>query len=205
VSEGLTSIVARSLIESGALLFGEFRLASGAISHVYVDLRRVLGSPRHFRTLSTLLTSEVIRAGIDDNTVVVGVATGGIAWATAISLSLGLPLAYVRPPKGHGTEKVVEGAEVSRRRAIVIDDVATTGGSLASSVNSLLSLGASQVTAVVLVDREQGASEALAKLGVQLRRVTTLREVLVEAVRLGAVSESKANRISEELWGRPLR
>jgi hypothetical protein len=74
-----------------------------------------------------------------------------------------------------------------------------------SSVNSLLSLGASQVTAVVLVDREQGASEALAKLGVQLRRVTTLREVLIEAVRLGAVSEPKANRISEELWGRPLR
>ncbi|MGC9210059.1 MAG: orotate phosphoribosyltransferase [Acidilobus sp.] len=198
---GPEQIVLKALRDTGALLFGEFRLSSGAVSHVYVDMRRVLGSPPHFRELSALLAREVLDIGVPDDAVVAGVATGGIPWATAVAMILGYPLAYVRQPKGHGTERVVEGADVSNRNVVIIDDVATTGGSLAASAKALRSLGASSVKAVVIVDREQGASAALAQVGVELRSVVTLRRLLEEALSWGLITREQLSSISRELWG----
>ncbi|MGC9072000.1 MAG: orotate phosphoribosyltransferase [Acidilobus sp.] len=195
-------VVLRALTETGALLFGEFKLASGAVSHVYVDMRRVLGYPHHFRSLTSMLSREALEAGAGEGFVVAGVATGGIPWATGVALTLGLPLAYVRQPKGHGTERTLEGAEVSGRRVILIDDVATTGGSLVISARALLSSGASSVKALVIVDREQGASKALAEVGVELMRIATLRAILREAIRSGLLSKEQFLDISRELWGR---
>ena len=194
-------LVTRILLESGAVLFGEFRLASGRVSHVYVDLRRVLGFPRHFRTIVSLMSGEVAKLVKEDDAVVAGVATGGIPWATAVAVALGLPLAYVRPPKGHGTERSVEGADVSGKEVVLIDDVATSGGSLLSSVEALRSMGASTITAFVIVDREQGAAQALAAAGVSLRGIVTLRSILEEAHRQGVITEAQLEALSKELWG----
>ncbi len=198
---GREELVTRALLESGALLLGEFRLASGAVSHVYVDLRRVLSSPRHFRLLASLLAGEVAEVAAAHEFTVAGVATGGIPWATAVALELGVPLAYVRPPKGHGTGRSVEGANVRGADVVLVDDVATTGGSLLESARSLLSEGAASVRAVVIVDREQGASRALGAVGVPLRSVVSLRSVLNEAFREGAITKERLDVITRELWG----
>ncbi len=194
-------LVARALLNSGALLFGEFRLASGGVSHVYVDLRRVLGSPRHFKAITSLLAGEVAKLTLEGDLVVAGVATGGIPWATAVAMTLGLPLAYVRPPKGHGTERSVEGADVKGKTVALVDDVATSGGSLLSSASALKSMGASSVTAIVVVDREQGATEALAGVGVRLRGLASLRSVLQEAFSEGVITKEQLDAIVKELWG----
>lgn len=194
-------LVTRALLDSGAVLFGEFRLASGRVSHVYVDLRRVLGFPRHFRAIVSLMSGEVAKMVQGDDAVVAGVATGGIPWATAVAVVLGLPLAYVRPPKGHGTERSVEGADVSGREVVLIDDVATSGGSLLSSVGALRAMGASSITALVIVDREQGAAQALSAAGVPLRGIVSLRSVLEEAHRQGVITKEQLDSLSYELWG----
>ncbi|MFP3172562.1 MAG: phosphoribosyltransferase family protein [Acidilobus sp.] len=188
------------LIRSGAVLFGEFRLTSGGVSHVYVDMRKVIGDPRLFRLISLELSHRLLDIGCGD-CVAVGVATGGVPWASAIALELGLPLAYARHPKGHGTERDLEGAEVSSRGAVVIDDVATTGGSLAFAVKVAKSHGAREVIAEVIVDRGQGAREALEQMGVRLLSLTTLRDILSEALRLKVIDEARLRSIEEELWG----
>ncbi len=192
-------LLARLLSGIGALRFGEFVLSSGARSPVYVDLRIVPSYPKVFRTVLSLLAS-VAATEAGDAEAVVGVATGGVPWATGVAYLLGLPLGYVRPErKGHGTGRLVEGD--IRGCTLVVDDVATTGGSLARAVEALRGIGARPCYALVVVDREQGAGERLAGLGARLLRVTTLRELLLGAAEEGIVSRDKALRVISELYG----
>ena len=152
--------------------FGEFRLSSGEYSPYYLDLRVVPSRPRLFKWVVTLMRGLV--EGVD---AVVGVATGGLPYAAALAYELGIPMGYVRrEAKHHGTSRIVEG-EVSGRVAVV-DDVATTGESLAVAIEAVRAVGAEPVKAVVVVDREQCASRRLAQLGVTLERLFTARQLL---------------------------
>lgn len=191
-------ILARLLVETGALQLGEFTLTSGLKSLVYIDLRRLPSYPTAFRAVLTLLHAATLEAEYDT---VVGVATAGIAWATGLALYTGKPMAYVRSGrKQHGLGRRVEGL-VEGRRALVVDDVATTGGSLAAAVEALRAAGAEPVYALVIVDREQGARERLAEAGVELLRVATLRGVLRAAVEEGLVPREDAQRVIDQLYG----
>lgn len=197
----MSKAIDRLLLSTGAVLFGEFKLASGRVSHVYVDLRKAIGHPKAFRIISLELAHKVIEnVGECSNCAAVGVATGGVPWAAAVALSLGIPLAYIRQPKGHGTEKDLEGADIKDMTALLIDDVATTGGSLSFGVHVLRSHGAKEIISAVVVDREQGARESLESVGVRLLSVTTLRSILEEARRLGIISDEQLSSLVNELW-----
>lgn len=163
---------ARVLIESGAVLRGEFKLASGGTSDVYIDARRLLGMPRVFKEVAWLMHEvHLSRLSAD---AIIGVATGGIPWATVLGYISGKPVGYVRPRgKEHGLGRVVEGA-APPGRVVVVDDVATTGGSIAAAVSTLRSEGFTVDSAIVIVDREEGASARLKGLGVTLRPLTRM-------------------------------
>ena len=200
---GAEDLLASILSDSGAVLFGEFRLASGRLSHIYIDLRRLLGRPSSFRIVASLLASRVEdlkgSLGVD---LLAGVATGGIAWASAVALLTGMPAAYVRPRKEHGTEAEVEGGSVEGRRALIIDDVATTGQSIAAAAGALRRAGAVPVAALVVVDREQGARELLRGEGLQLYSLATLRGLLESFEKMGLIGAQARRALEEELWGR---
>jgi len=169
--------LAKILLETKALQFGEFVLSSGAKSTIYIDLRIVISKPKYFRLILALLASK-LAPFYNEIDGVAGVATAGIPWATGLALYLGLPLAYVRPePKKHGMGKQVEGC-VEGLRLVVVDDVATTGNSLAKSIEALRLAGGQPRYAIVVVDRMQGARERLARLGVQLLSIAKLPEIL---------------------------
>ncbi len=172
---------------------GYFKLSSGGTSRVYVDLRGLPSRPEAFRPVAAMLAGAVAAAGLDRADVVVGVATGGVPWAAALAGILWKPLAYVRPErKAHGMGRSVEGS-VEGRSVIVVDDVATTGSSLRRAIDALRDAGARVQAAVVVVDREQGASEGLA--GVSLLRLATLRDVIRAGARLGFISREEAEDI----------
>ena len=180
-------LMARLLVEAGAVLRGEFRLSSGGVSNVYVDARILLSRREWMARALSLLYAHAHRH-IDEADAVVGVATGGIPWATGLGLIAGKPVGYVRAKaKEYGAGRILEGWR-GPGRAVLVDDVSTSGGSLATAVEALRSEGVEVETAVVLLDREEGAGERLAGLDVVLAPVTrlsTVLSVLGEGLRVG--------------------
>ena len=85
---------------------------------------------------------------------------------------------YVRKEtKAHGLGKRIEGDISSEGKALIIDDVATTGSSIESAVKALRSEGLMVSDAFVVVDREEGARERLDNLGVRLNSLITLSQL----------------------------
>ena len=166
--------LASLLAAHGAVRHGDFLLASGTRSGVYVDIKSALTEPG----VLSVMALEI--AGRVDFELVAGVAVGGVPIAVAVSLAAGKPYAIVRSgEKGHGTGGRIVG-EVAGRSTLLVEDVTTTGGSVLSAVRLLREAGARVETVATVVDREEGAAVALAAEGVTLVPLVTLRELLGE-------------------------
>ena len=106
--------------------------------------------------------------------VLAGLEMGGIAVVTALGRHTGLPCAFVRKrAKPYGTARLAEGAEVSGRTVLVVEDVVTSGGQIVISTGHLRELGAKVDAAVCVIDREEGGVTALAAAGVVLHALFT--------------------------------
>lgn len=185
------------LYRVGAIKFGRFTLKSGQQSPVYLDMRVVPSSPALFRAIVELALEKLRTLSPDS---VVGVATGGLVWSSVLAYGAGLPHFYVREEKKtHGTSSILEGGNtLGLRRPIIVDDVATSGSSIASAALALEAAGLKPTQALVIVDREQGASARLSSINVALRSCFTLTEIL-EGLR-GKVPEDELEVVVE--WHR---
>lgn len=183
------------LYNYGMIKFGRFKLTSGIDSPYYIDLRRLYSYPK----LAKRVALEIIERFnvIREVDAIVGVATAGIPLATYIAVLSEKPLAYIRSErKAHGMESLVEGDVVGRKTAIV-DDVATTGGSIERAWNALTSAGSKPIAAIVIVDREQGAREKLSRLGLKFFSLITAREMFSELYKAGVINESLLRELIE--------
>ncbi len=174
-----SNLLVSELKRIGAVKTGKFVLSSGRESDIYIDLRMVPSYPRVFKLILSSLY-QVLYPLSGEIEGIIGVATGGLPWASGLALLAGLPLGYVRQErKEHGRGRLVETALSQGSRLIVVDDVATTGGSIERAVMALRSEGYDVRDAVVVVDREEGASERLASIGVRLWSVLKMRDIRV--------------------------
>jgi uridine monophosphate synthetase len=175
-AESSMSILADGLLESGCIRFGEFKLKSGLISPIYIDLRRLAGFP--------ILLSQVAQAYLPilkklKFDCIAGLPYAGLPIATAISIQTRKPMIYPRKEKkAYGTKAEIEGVFNPGDRAVLIDDLATTGGSKFEAIDKLKSAGLMVSDVVVLVDRQSGAAEDLTKAGYNLHSVFTLSQLL---------------------------
>lgn len=165
--------ILRMLLEAGAVRFGRFTLASGETSDVYVDVKRAWTDPGRLDLLARALAA---RAGGADR--LGGMELGAVPLVVATALRTGLPFVVLRKAaKEHGTRQAFEGEIPAGTRVLLIEDVATTGGSSARSVEVVRGAGGTVERALVVVDREAGASERLASMGVRLESLATLRDL----------------------------
>jgi len=162
-----------------------FTLASGLPSPTYVDCRRLLGFPRIRATLMDFLALTVMReAGFEAFDAVAGGETAGIPFAALIAERLALPMAYIRKqPKGHGRGARIEGVLREGDRVLLVEDLATDGGSKLGFVEAIREAGASCAhTAVIFsygIFPETRAT--LAAHGIALHALCTWHDVLAEA------------------------
>lgn len=158
----------------GALQFGDFTLTSGRKSRYYVDIKRAVTEPEVLRSIVHAM--EPAAAG---HARLAGVELGAIPLVVALSLETGLPYVMIRKAsRVHGTERALEGALDPEDRILLVEDVTTTGRSVARAVKALREAGALVEQVVCVVDREEGARERLSKLGVELHPLLASRQLL---------------------------
>lgn len=149
-----------------AQLSGSFRLRSGRTASVYFDKYQFESDP----VLLAAVAEAMVDLVPDDIDLLAGLELGGVPVATALSLVSGVPVVFVRKTaKEYGTAKLAEGPSIEGKRLLVVEDVITTGGQVVLSTQQLRERGAHVSTAACVIDREEGASEALADIGVTLR------------------------------------
>lgn len=148
-----------------SLLTGRFVLRSGRVAEEYFDKYQFEADPALLSELAAAMVP-LIPAGTE---VLAGLEMGGIAVVTALGQQTGMPCAFVRKAaKPYGTARLAEGAEVSGRQVLVIEDVVTSGGQIAISTGQLRELGARVGHALCVIDRQEGGAEALAGDGISL-------------------------------------
>ena len=167
------------LHQKGIIKFGDFTLASGKSSSYYVDLRLVPSYPHEFRMMVKYLENQITEEiGLENFESIVSVPTGGLIIGSALAIETLKPLIYVRSkPKDYGTSKSVEGKIHDGMKVVMIDDVATTGGSVVNAIKLLTEVNVPVKDAYVIVDRMEGAKEALAELGVKMHSILDILQI----------------------------
>lgn len=155
-------------------LTGEFVLRSGATATEYFDKYRFEREPRLLRSIAEEM-APLVPAETEG---LAGLELGGVPLATLISQLTGLPLFSVRKKaKEYGTRRLAEGGEVEGMTLLVIEDVVTSGGQVIASSNDLRGLGATVSSALCVIDREAGGTEALAAAGIELDALFTMSDL----------------------------
>lgn len=189
------------LHQNGALKFGDFTLSSGRSSSYYVDLRLVSSFPHQFRkmvkNLQDLISEEI---GFDNFDSLASVPTGGLVIASALAMETVKPLIYVRTkPKEHGTTKSIEGKIHQGMKVLMIDDVATTGGSMLNSIKILKEAGTVVTDAYVILNRLEGAEKILDSEGVKMHQLTDIIEITKSLHEASLVSSEILEKIQTQV------
>lgn len=167
-----------ALLVDRALLEGDFVLRSGRRSSWYLDKYRFETEPEILRALGVRL-AEATREHEPEAVRLAGPALGAVALAASAAMASDLPFIIVRgETKEYGTAKRIEGPFERGELVCLIEDVVTSGGALAEAVSALRDEGLVVRNAVCVVDREEGGSDALARLGVRLRALFRASELL---------------------------
>lgn len=169
-----------ALLKKEALKIGRFVLSSGKESNYYLDGRVITLTPEGAYLVGKIILSMIKDKGID----AVGGPTLGadpIAGAlAAISHIEKLPLKTFivrKSAKGHGMQRQIEGPALKQgMKAVLVDDVATTGKALIEAKEALDKEGIIADTAIVIVDRGEGAAENLLKAGLKLESIFTIND-----------------------------
>jgi uridine monophosphate synthetase len=184
----------------GAIQFGQFTLVSGLSSPIYIDLRLLPSDPPTLARAAAAY-AELLRGLSFDRLAAIPYAALPIG--TAVALQTGQPLIYPRQEvKDHGRRRSIEGHFAPGERAVVLDDLITTGGSKIEAVQALRDAGLLVEDVVVLIDRQATGAADLAAHGLRLHAVLTLRQIVAVLAAQGVISRAEQAAV-EEYLGRP--
>jgi uridine monophosphate synthetase len=189
--------LADDLLTAGCIKFGEFTLKSGLKSPIYIDLRQIITYPKLLEQIGAAYLPILEKLTFDR---IAGLPYAAIPIATSVSLQGGYPMIYPRKEvKEYGTKAEIEGAYETGETAVVIDDLATTGGSKFEAIEKLTAAGLKVRDVVVLIDRQSGAKEALEQQGYRLHAVLTITQLLDYWEKTGTVEAGSIKSTREFL------
>jgi uridine monophosphate synthetase len=189
------------LLDAGCVRFGEFTLKSGFRSPFYIDLRRVITYPKLLERIGAAYLPVLANLQFDR---IAGLPYAAIPIATAIALQGGYSMIYPRKEaKPYGTRAEIEGEYRAGETVVLIDDLATTGGSKFEAIEKLQAAELKVRDVVVLIDRESGARQSLETAGYQLHAVMTISQLLDYCEASGKLSADTI-KASREFLKKPL-
>jgi orotate phosphoribosyltransferase len=203
---------ARILLEIAAVHFRPqqpFILTSGRASPVYIDCRKIISFPRARRKIIDLAVGLIEReVGFESLDAVAGGETAGIPFAAWIAERLNLPMLYIRKkPKGFGRGAQIEGDMPKGARCLLVEDLATDGGSKINFINAIRD-GDGQVSHAFVVFHYgifPQSLETLGQAGVKLHGLATWWDMLEAAKATGLLNAADAAEVksfldSPESW-----
>ena len=198
----IADITARILLEIEAVLFRPdepFIFTSGRASPVYVDCRKIISFPRARAQLMDFACDLIQRqAGYESIDCIAGGETAGIPFAAWIAERLGLPMLYVRKkPKGFGRDAQIEGYLPEGARVLLVEDLATDGGSKLNFVDAIRTAGGQIAHTFVIFHYgifPEGVA-ALAEKGVKLHALATWWDALAAAEDCGYLAPAQVQEV----------
>ena len=172
------------LLKRDALRTGSFTLASGRNSHYYVDGRKVTLSAEGAALIGAGILERL--TDLSDVSAVGGLTMGADPIVGATLAIAGIRGSHLRgflvrkETKAHGTAQLVEGPLHSGETVVIVDDVATTGGSSLQAVAAVEAMGGKVARVIVVLDRLEGAGLAFASRGLDFVSLLTIRDLGVE-------------------------
>jgi len=183
-----TDELVAALRAADAVRFGEFELSHGGTSDYYVDKYRFETEPEPLSLVAEAFADRLAGEKL------AGVALGAVPLVAVTSVETGSPYVIARKAaKEYGTGNRIEGRLVGGEEVVVLEDVATTGQSAADAVEALRDAGAVVDRVLVVVDRQEGASDTLADHGVTLESLVTAEDLLAVSGGAGRGAETDAD------------
>ncbi|TYB91170.1 orotate phosphoribosyltransferase [Oceaniovalibus sp. ACAM 378] len=186
--DDMARLTAGMLLDIQAVHFNAaepFTFASGLKAPVYIDCRKLISFPRIRSVLMDFLTVTVMReAGLEAFDNIAGGETAGIPFGALVAERMALPMTYVRKkPKGYGRNARIEGVMSEGQRVLLVEDLATDGGSKLSFVDAIRETGATcgNTAVIFYYGIFPGTLETLHGHGVKLHHLCTWWDVLAEA------------------------
>ncbi len=191
--------VAEKLLQSNAIKLSPqqpFTWASGWKSPIYCDNRKVLSFP-YIRDFIKSEMCNVIFEQFPDADILAGVATAGIAWGAMAADQLKMPYIYVRPkPKEHGLGNQIEGFYEAGQKALVIEDLISTGKSSLQVCDVLKSAGVEVVGMVSIFNYGFAvADEAFKAAEIPYKSLTNYATLIELAIEKGIVTAEQQNTL----------
>lgn len=184
--------VAKCLLEIKSVYFGfddEFRSKDGFCMPVYTDNRLILSYPI-VRNALTKWLSRHVKENYPDVEMIVGTAVNGISFATLLSVSLNLPMAYVlEKTKEHGLKNRFEGIIKPHTKVIIVDDVVCTGKTLLEVNDVLKDLGFDCLGAVSIFSYDlESTNQMLKEAGIHNTSLTNFDVVSLIGMQNGLIN-----------------
>lgn len=167
------------LFRQRALKFGDFTLASGKKAGYYLDGKQITLHSDGLRLVSEgllELLSSVKFEAIGGMSIGADPIIGGVLTAAGAAGRDLVGFLVRKEPKGHGTQRYIEGPVQPGMKVVIVDDVVTTGGSSLLAIERIQEFGCEVVQVVAIVDRMEGGRANFAARGLDLKSLLTIED-----------------------------
>jgi len=183
------------LFEINAVKFGEFKLKSGIMSPIYIDLRLTVSYPEILKMIAEEMWKKINHLQFD---LICGVPYTALPIATVISINHNKPMLMRRKEiKDYGTKKIIEGNFQSGQNCLIVEDLVTSGSSVFETVEPLEHEGLIITDIIVLLDREQGGRQHIQNKNYNLHAVITISELLSILLKNKKINEETFKKVQK--------
>lgn len=170
------------ILRQNSVLRGKFTLASGKESDYYIDARLTTLHPEGVYLIGEIFLEEIKKYSevnaVGGPTMGADPIVGSLLYASHRNNYPLRGFLVRKQEKDHGTGKLIEGNLKSGDRAVIVEDVVTTGGSVLRAIDAVRHIGAEVSRVMVIVDREEGVDKRFANMGIDFYSIFTISELL---------------------------
>ena len=192
--------IAEGLVKVGALQFGTFTLPDGKDSSYYINLRGLPSYPGVYGKVVEAM-ADLTSKKVSKVDAICAVPLTGLLFAAPVAVAMKKPLLYT-PMEKQENERLIEGEVRPGWNVVIVGDLATSGKTILSAVEAIQDEGGKVSSAVVLIDRLEGAREKLSKKGVALYPVTDMVELADALYSMELITKENLKAITKSVGGR---